>query len=108
MLIIDLRVPKTAHLAFNKLEPREPSALFTLLIIIPGVLSTTLLPHFGHWIFAIVTAFSTYYLVLSFSLVAYRLSPFHPLARYHGRTLDKISMLWVVCSFGADLVRICN
>jgi len=87
-----------AHLAFNRLEPRDPAALLALLIIIPEVLSTILLPHFNHWIFAILTALSTYYVVLSFSLITYRLSPFHPLARYPGATLDKISMIWVVCS----------
>ena len=40
-----------------------------------------------------------YFATLVGSIVAYRISPFHPLANYPGPFVAKISKLWMVCPF---------
>lgn len=46
-------------------------------------LATTLAVFFSHW------------LLISFFTIAYRLSPFHPLAHYPGPLLCKVSKGWM-------------
>ncbi|KAI0749187.1 high nitrogen upregulated cytochrome P450 monooxygenase 2 [Daedaleopsis nitida] len=41
--------------------------------------------------------YGTYLAALAFSVVAYRLSPFHPLARYPGPLLCRTTMFWNAC-----------
>ena len=41
----------------------------------------------------------TYFATLLGSIAAYRISPFHPLARYPGPFIAKLSKLWMVVSF---------
>jgi hypothetical protein len=44
-------------------------------------------------------AFALYILSLGISIGAYRLSPFHPLAKYPGPTLAKVSRFWAARQF---------
>ena len=47
----------------------------------------------------ILGTFFTYFATLLGSIAAYRISPFHPLARYPGPFIAKLSKLWMVDSF---------
>lgn len=69
--------------------------MFTLLILVPGALSGFLIAHFGA-LLGVLSAFTAYYAALCTSIVAYRLSPFHPMARYPGPMLAKVSKLYMV------------
>ena len=62
---------------------------------VPACLSTLLAPHYGKVLGALVT-FATYYGVLSTSILIYRLSPWHPLARYPGPLLARTTKWWLV------------
>jgi hypothetical protein len=42
----------------------------------------------------LLKTFTIYILTLTFSVIAYRLSPFHPLAKYPGPLLARISRFW--------------
>ncbi|KAJ3539059.1 hypothetical protein NM688_g6420 [Phlebia brevispora] len=82
------------HLIFKRWEPLNIPAVFSLLVVVPALLSlkflAVLLPF---------TAFLLFYSSLLLSIVVYRLSPFHPLASYPGPVLLKISklrMVWIV------------
>ena len=44
---------------------------------------------------AFVGSFSLFYLTLLLSITTYRLSPFHPLAKYPGPYIARISKLWM-------------
>ncbi|KAJ3546904.1 hypothetical protein NM688_g5462 [Phlebia brevispora] len=83
------------HLIFKRWEPTSLPILSTLLVFIPGLLSALFIPEYGSLTGTLV-AFSTFLLSLSTSIIAYRLSPFHPMARYPGPTLAKISKWYMV------------
>ena len=67
----------------------------TLLIGIPLSLSTLLKAHLGP-LRSVGFAFALYYITLAASIICYRLSPFHPLAKYPGPLPAKVSKLWHV------------
>lgn len=64
-----------------------------MLPILPTLLIRT---HFATIWGAAVAAFSTFYTTLALSIISYRLSPFHPLAKYPGPSLAKVSKWWGV------------
>ena len=64
-----------------------------LLVGVPAGLSLLLL-HSYTLLAATVRVFVVYHGTLLASIVVYRLSPFHPLARYPGPTVAKISKFW--------------
>ncbi|KAF9237655.1 cytochrome P450 [Melanogaster broomeanus] len=77
---------KTAcHLVFNRYEPVNPLAHMVLLGFVPGILTTVLLSMgFSSAIRVATCTFCLYYSTILTSILAYRLSPFHPLAKYPG------------------------
>ncbi|KAJ7681748.1 cytochrome P450 [Mycena rosella] len=80
------------HAILNRFEPRGANAPFLFLTIQPMVL----LLFFGG-AFSPARLMWTYVVFLasiSLSIVAYRLSPFHPLAQFKGPTIGKVSKLW--------------
>ncbi|KIJ62772.1 hypothetical protein HYDPIDRAFT_41487 [Hydnomerulius pinastri MD-312] len=83
------------HLVFNRYEPVDPHSHAALLVFIPGVLTTVLLPSFSSVIHAVVCTYLLYYFTILISVLAYRLSPFHPLAKYPGPIPCRISKFWM-------------
>jgi hypothetical protein len=65
-----------------------------LLIVVPALLSAPISYAGRSPYTALPLAFTAYWSGLSFFTLAYRLSPFHPLANYPGPILAKSSKLW--------------
>ncbi|KAI0751746.1 high nitrogen upregulated cytochrome P450 monooxygenase 2 [Daedaleopsis nitida] len=81
-----------AHQIFKRYEPQRLRIQLTILLVPPLISSILLygkLPLVG----AVFASFALYLTTLVSSLIIYRLSPFHPLARYPGPTHLKISKL---------------
>ena len=81
---------QAAHLVFKRWEPKEPLVHLLLLLGVPATLSSLLVGRY-----ALVT-FGIYWTSLVASIVMYRMSPFHPLARYPGPLLHRLTKLRVV------------
>ena len=95
-----------SHLVFRHFEPKSAPSRVTLLIVTPALL---LLPvsYTGRSPYtAVPLAFTAYIGALLFFTLAYRLSPFHPLAKYPGPVIAKTSKWWAAyVSARGDLHR---
>ena len=65
-----------------------------LLLLVPLGLSALLSSYHGP-LFAFLIVIVTYHAVLLSSIALYRISPWHPLARYPGPLLLKTSQVWM-------------
>jgi hypothetical protein len=83
-----------SHLLFRRYEPRSTQSHAILLIMIPGLLSNPVSYSVRSPYTALPLVFALYWSGLVFFTLAYRLSPFHPLAKYPGPVLAKSSKLW--------------
>ncbi|KAG6843045.1 hypothetical protein H0H87_008332, partial [Tephrocybe sp. NHM501043] len=89
----------SSHLLFNRIEPRALPILGLLFILwasIFGYVYKETRVFFYPWAAASLTI-SAYVLSLLTSIAAYRLSPWHPLARYPGPVIGKLTkwyMAW--------------
>ena len=68
--------------------------LLLLCFVVPALLSIPISSHVPRTSAAVLFAFVTYWSALTSFTLAYRLSPFHPLAKYPGPTVAKASKLW--------------
>ena len=84
------------HYSFNKHEPKTPQPVLATILAVPTLWSIILLQHFASPLSAISFSFAIYFAVLAFSITAYRLSPFHPLASFPGTTVSKLTKWWGV------------
>jgi hypothetical protein len=75
------------------LEPRALAHFFLLLLLPPLLLTALVLPHTPNILSGASMTFALYFSTVSVSIVVYRISPFHPLAKYPGPVLCKISKL---------------
>ena len=80
---------------FNRYEPVNPLSHVALLIVVPAVLTRTLLSSFPSAIRVVACTYLLYYSTILVSVLAYRLSPFHPLAKYPGPIPCRISKFWM-------------
>lgn len=69
---------------------------FVLLIATPSIPAIFFVPYFHGTALAVLSAFALFYFALVSSIVVYRLSPWHPLAKYPGPVLAKVSKFWAV------------
>ncbi|KAN0137403.1 Cytochrome P450 [Lactarius tabidus] len=83
-----------AYQCFHHLEPRSRLPLLVLLFLIPGLLSIPISYHIPWPSAAVLLAFAAYGSVVIFFTLIYRLSPFHPLAKYPGPAIAKTTKLW--------------
>ncbi|KAF9048451.1 cytochrome P450 [Panaeolus papilionaceus] len=81
----------TTHLIFKRTETHNPIHLVILLVAVPASLVTIYTPHASSLLAAIAAVFALFWTTLASSIVVYRLSPWHPLAKYPGPLLYKIT-----------------
>ncbi|KAJ7579881.1 cytochrome P450 [Mycena floridula] len=86
----------TLHLLFNRLEETRAAFLKRLLLILPLAPSYLLWSHDSPFLSALVLAYATTYATLLTSIIIYRLSPIHPLAKYPGPFLARCTKFWGV------------
>ena len=88
---------KLVHVIFNRYEPQMTGIHALLLVGVPAALSLLSLGH-SSVTRAFTLTFFEYWSTLLFSVAVYRLSPWHPLSRYPGPImlrLSKLSMAWI-------------
>ena len=85
---------KVSHLIFRHYEPSSILSRTTLLIVIPALLSGPISFAVRSPYAALPIAFAAYWSSLVYFTLAYRLSSFHPLAKYPGPLLAKTSKWW--------------
>ena len=86
-----------AHALFKRYEPRRARVHALLLVVVPLVFSSLLICRLSI-VAATSVTFALYWGTLVLSIALYRLSPYHPLSRYPGPVilrLSKWSMAWV-------------
>ena len=93
-------VLQVSSLCFRHFEPRSNLPLLILLILVPSFLSIPVSYHVRYAFASVPLAFASYIGSLLFFTIAYRLSPFHPLAKYPGPTISKTSKWWAAYASG--------
>ena len=89
-----------SHLVYRHFEPRSALSSVALLLVIPALLSH-LISYTGRSSYtAVPLAFTAYGGALMFFTLVYRLSPFHPLAKYPGPVIAKTSKWWAAYMSG--------
>ena len=94
----DTFVSQLVQLIFKQTETCQAFWLLILLLAIPGCLTCLYLPHAGSTLSATVKVFSLFWLTLATSILVYRVSPWHPLAKYPGSFVCKLTNFHLACS----------
>ena len=89
---------------FQKYEPQSPGVC-AFLLIIPAVISGVFVGGASSVLGSLFRTYAIFYTSLISSVVLYRLSPFHPLAKYPGPVLAKVSKLRFVSIHNSALGR---
>ena len=95
---------QATHLVYNRVEPRKLRIHFSLLVGVPVFLIGYFHSLFSSWIKAFLYLYPSFIVTLLFSLGLYRLSPLHPLAKFPGPVLNRISNL-KMCQVAAGRKR---
>lgn len=82
------------HLLYKKYEPTGFLINFGLLALQPYLLGLFTVPISTSAWHAFSETYILFYLALACSICIYRVSPFHPLAKYPGPFFAKVSKLW--------------
>ena len=90
-----LTTTKITHVWYRNNEPRSPVLPVVSIIILCFPSTALLIPHVGSFFIAFALAFVTFLTALLGSISLYRLSPLHPLAKYPGPTLCKLTKIWM-------------
>ncbi|EJD02378.1 high nitrogen upregulated cytochrome P450 monooxygenase 2 [Fomitiporia mediterranea MF3/22] len=92
-LLFDVFCAVVVHKIYNKFEVNPANLLPTIILLvgIPTLPTYFLLPHFGSNFLAALVSYSCFYVTLVSSIILYRISPFHPLAKFPGPLSLKIS-----------------
>ncbi|KAI0081603.1 high nitrogen upregulated cytochrome P450 monooxygenase 2 [Panus rudis PR-1116 ss-1] len=81
------------YYVFKRWEPENTTLVIFLLGLVPIALAKLLVQHDGT-LLATPFALAIYYATIFTAMVLYRLSPIHPLAKYPGPTLCKVSIFY--------------
>ena len=93
-LIIPTSPMQSAHQVFRKYETYNIN-VHAVIVFAPPILLTLFTKHTV--LPALLGNFATYLSTLVLSILVYRISPIHPLARYPGPIGCKISKFWMGC-----------
>lgn len=74
--------------------PSQYLPTIVLLVLLPSIPAFYMLPHFTLPIVSVFVSYCIFYTTLLSSIVLYRISPFHPLAKYPGPLWAKVTKLW--------------
>ena len=80
-------------MVFKRWEPTYLVVLWFLLIGVPSALARSFTARAG-LLAGVVYTFSLYWSVILASVTFYRLSPIHPMARYPGPLMCKLTKFW--------------
>ncbi|KAF5326171.1 hypothetical protein D9611_000819 [Ephemerocybe angulata] len=97
--MIHLLAAVAVYVFFKEREPVDLPTVSTLLLIVPSAsISLKNYLNLGSPLFgaSCIQSFFSFYAVLLSCMMAYRLSSLHPLSRYPGPFLCKISKLWII------------
>ncbi|KAI0785593.1 cytochrome P450 [Abortiporus biennis] len=81
------------YLIYKKFEPNTPLSALLLLGVIPGAVATYVKDDFSSVYTAYPAVFASYWSLIVAFVCAYRLSPLHPLAKYPGPIMCKLTKL---------------
>lgn len=81
------------HIMFNRLEPRGAVQILVLAIA-PPIMLIIGLRSTQTTVLHMIRSYVLFYAVLISSILAYRISPFHPLASYPGPFVCRLTRLW--------------
>ncbi|KAF9229338.1 cytochrome P450 [Gyrodon lividus] len=95
-LALDILCGLGAHYWFNKREPAVSWTLLVQIFVIPLPSALLLTNCSSSVVRAFLIGYTLFLTTLFTSIIVYRLSPFHPLAKYPGPVLCKVSQLWAV------------
>ncbi|KAJ6526246.1 cytochrome P450 [Mycena vulgaris] len=87
---------QACHLYFKRYEPTDPISLTFLLLVLPATLALILAEETKSMFMSLLITYSLYYSGLLVSIITYRVSPAHSLAKYPGPLACKISKLWLL------------
>lgn len=93
-IISDLII-QIVHLIFKRTETFRFIWLFILLLAIPACLTVLHLPHVNSLILAALKVFGIFWSTLITSILVYRVSPWHPLAKYPGPLICKLTKFYL-------------
>jgi hypothetical protein len=94
LLALTISFAQLAHAVFKRTETHDPKYIVLLLLVVPALLVNVLVNHSSTVLSAFLTTFTVYWATLSASIVVYRLSPWHPLAKYPGPLICKVTKFW--------------